>query len=62
MRVKHDAQMHHGQSRAEFPKLWVTTQKWVAKHWQVGRETVAENINFLSFILVSLKIHTLFPY
>ena len=33
-----------------FPKLWVATQKWVAKFCQVGRQSFSGNIYFLSFI------------
>ena len=33
-----------------FPKLWVATQKWVAKLCRVGRQSFSGNIYFLSFI------------
>jgi len=38
------------QLKAAFPKLWVATQKWVAKFCQVGRQSFSGNIYFLSFI------------
>jgi len=37
-------------SRPGFPKLWVATQKWVAKLCQVGRQSFSGNIYCLSFI------------
>jgi len=37
-------------ARPAFPKLWVATQKWVAKFCLVGLQRFSGNIYFLSFI------------
>ena len=39
-------------SKAGFPKLWVTTQKWVAKFCQVGRQSFLE-ISIFSHLFVN---------
>ena len=43
-------------SRAGFPKLWVATQKWVAKFCQVGRQSFLEIFIFSHLFVNWMKI------
>ena len=43
-------------SRAGFPKLWVATQKWVAKFCQVGRQSFLEIFIFSHLFVNWIKI------
>src|SRR6218665_3365128 len=43
-------------TRAGFPKLWVATQKWVAKFCQVGRQSFLEIFIFSHLFVNWIKI------